>query len=615
MQQGAARSGPESPLRRGARLRHTLVVGVVLVAAVLVALSVLSWSPLVAIPFVVAIAVAIGSAFRDLERAIDAEVTAIDGARQRALAEARTKAHFLANMSHEIRTPMNGILGMAELLVQSRLDADQEQMAATIQTSADALLIVLNDILDLSKIEAGKLELEAAELDLWQLVDECAGLMHKSASEKGIEILTYIDPRVGRCHRGDSVRVRQLVLNFLSNGVKFTLAGEVVLGVDLLADDNGAETVRVWVRDTGVGISQAAIPRLFVPFSQADGSTPRKFGGTGLGLVICRRLVELMGGSIDVQSRLGEGSTFSFTLRLPKGEAAAWQQRAEQVDLSGESVLLVDGHATNLKLMALQLAPTRIGIDLAGDGDAAIELLRRAAREQRPFTMAIVDVMTPGMDGLQLVNAIRADAGIPPLPVCIASSVAGRPGAEQLDDADVFRWLRKPLASGRLLEAVRDMARVRLAPGDRQTIARPRTAPRIAETDDGVPVLVAEDNEINRRVIAGMLRRLGCEPTFAMDGAEAVRIVQQRPFALVLMDCQMPEMDGYEATRAIRALGRSFGDLPIVALTANVLPADREACVAAGMNDFLGKPVKLDVLRSAIQRWAGVVGPEPAQRS
>jgi signal transduction histidine kinase/CheY-like chemotaxis protein len=573
--------------------------------AALVAVAFCGVSPLWGVPFVIGTAAfALVAAHKSFD-SVYGEVDDLEASRQSAMAEAVSKAQFLANMSHEIRTPMNGILGMAELLLRTKLDDDQGQMASTIQSSADALLSVLNDILDFSKIEAGKLELETADFDTWQLIDECAGLMHRTADEKGVELMTFVDPRVGRCHRGDSARIRQLLMNFLSNAVKFTLEGEVVIGVDFVEtpEDDGHETMRFWVRDTGVGISQDAVSRLFMPFTQADASTTRRFGGTGLGLVICRRLVELMKGRLDVKSRPGRGSTFSFQLRLPTGKPIADRQRAEEIDLSSHSVLIVDDNYTNRKLMAMQLAPTMIGMDVAGNAISGLEMLRRAARLGRPFTMAILDMAMPGIDGMQLATAIHNDPDVPDIPISLASSLGTKPCLAELAEADVSHWLSKPLASSRLLEVVKNMASLRSSQKAVRSMAEESATLNIDELSLNVSVLVAEDNEINRRVIIGMLERIGCDVTFAVDGREALQFVKRNDYALVFMDCQMPEMDGFEATRAIRALGGNYVDLPILALTANVLAADRDACMDAGMDDFLPKPIKLDLLRSAVKRW------------
>jgi signal transduction histidine kinase len=293
-------------------------------------------------------------------------------------------------MSHEIRTPMNGILGMADLLARTRLDDDQQQMASTIQVSADALLKVLNDILDYSKIEAGKLELECADFDVWQTIDDCATLLHTNAEQKGVELMTFVDPRIYRSHRGDQSRLRQVVLNFLSNAIKFTIEGEVILSTTLIVEDDDSQTVRVSVRDSGIGISQATIDKLFLPFAQADASTTRRFGGTGLGLAISGRLAELMGASVAVESIEGEGSTFSLTVRLPLGDLSKARARASDVDLAGHAVLVVEDNKTHRNLLMKQLAPTKIGIEVASNAISAFVVLRAAAMRGKAFTMAIL---------------------------------------------------------------------------------------------------------------------------------------------------------------------------------------------------------------------------------
>ncbi|MCB9885507.1 MAG: response regulator [Planctomycetes bacterium] len=551
---------------------------------------------------------------RDVARAAFSAIEALESERRAAVFAATSKAQFLANMSHEIRTPMNGVLGMAELLVRTPLDSEQAQMASTIQASAEALLAVLNDILDYSKIEAGKLQLEDVDFDVWQLVDECAGLLNAAAAQKGVEMLTFTDPRLARQLVGDVARLRQIVLNFLGNAVKFTLEGEVVLSAELVAEDERSQTVRIAVRDTGVGIDRKVLEQLFQPFAQADASTTRRFGGTGLGLTICRRLAELMGGEILVESRAGVGSEFAVQLVLTKGEGQGQApEPSPKIDFSEHAVLIVDDNETNRQLMQMQLAPVPIGLDVADNAVGAIQALRLAAARGRPFTMAILDMAMPGIDGMQLAEAIRNDAAIPALSIAIASSLGLSPSAEALERIDVFRWLNKPLSARRLLQVIGDMARLqRHAP--LRSGADGAGVGGAADAIVGMKVLVAEDNEINRRVLAGMLRRLGCEVVFAVDGVEVVRLAAADAYDVVLMDCQMPELDGFGATRQIRAQGQ---EMPIVALTANVLQSDRDACMEAGMDDFLGKPVKLDVLRATLSRWrrGRAIGVAAAQRS
>ena len=529
--------------------------------------------------------------------AVRSQIHEIEQARREADAAAASKALFLANMSHEIRTPMNGILGVAELLLDTPLTGEQKSMAGTIQGSAEALLTVLNDILDLSKIEAGKQELEQLPFSLMRCVQDCALLLHGNAEQKGLELMTFVDPRLWQRHLGDAARIRQVVLNLLGNATKFTLKGEIVVGVDVLAEDDKAQVVSISVRDTGIGISQEAIKRLFVPFAQADASTTRRFGGTGLGLAISAKLVELMGGRIEVQSSEGNGSTFGFELLLTKAPAEA--DDGTPPDLSAHAILIVDANETNLQLLTLQLMPTMIGIDIADNATTAQAMLAGAAATGHPFTMALIDADAIGTDSARLLAALRNDPSIPPP----AIAFLGTPNSSLPPESPSVRWLQRPVTNRALLGSLSELA---ACPRPEQATPPPTPlAIAAAPTADpaSLRVLIADDNEINRTVIGGMLHRIGCQVVFAVDGREALQFVQHHDFHLVLMDCQMPEMDGFTAARAIRALAGRFATLPIVALTANVLPADRQACFDAGMNDFLAKPVRLPVLRQTVQKW------------
>jgi signal transduction histidine kinase/DNA-binding response OmpR family regulator len=529
--------------------------------------------------------------------AVQSQIREIEQARREADAAAASKALFLANMSHEIRTPMNGILGIAELLLDTPLSGEQKSMAGTIQGSAEALLTVLNDILDLSKIEAGKQELEQLPFSLTRCVQDCAMLLHGNAEQKGLELMTFVDPRLWQRHLGDAARIRQVVLNLLGNATKFTLKGEIVVGVDVLAEDDKAQVVSISVRDTGIGISQEAIKRLFVPFAQADASTTRRFGGTGLGLAISAKLVELMGGRIEVQSSEGHGSTFGFELLLTKAPAEADDDAPP--DLSAHAILILDANETNLQLLTLQLMPTMIGIDIADNAAAAQAMLANAAAAGHPFTMTLIDTDAVGADAARLLTALRHDPSIPPP----AIAFLGTPSPSLPPESPSVRWLQRPVTNRALLGSLRELAACPRP--ESATTPLPPSSVAAAPTVDraSLRVLIADDNEINRTVIGGMLHRIGCQVVFAVDGREALQFVQNQEFHLVLMDCQMPEMDGFTAARAIRALAGRFATLPIVALTANVLPADRQACFDAGMNDFLGKPVRLPVLRQTVQKW------------
>ena len=527
-------------------------------------------------------------------------------ARDLALESARLKSEFLANMSHEIRTPMNGVIGMAGLLRHTRLDAQQIEFVRTIQDSADSLLTVINDILDFSKVESGKLQFDSVDFELRTVVEGVVALLAEQAHAKQIELSSDIDPDVAVTLRGDPGRLRQVLANLVGNAVKFTTRGEVAVtaAIDWLTPETA--TIRVEVRDTGIGIEADAIPRLFEPFTQADGSTTRRFGGTGLGLAISRRLVELMHGEMGVDSRPGEGSTFWFTARFERRPAPAPVLAPRTTAQLGElRVLIVDDHRTNRQVLHHQLAAWGVRTAEAGDGPAALEQLRAAAGRGTPYDLAILDAHMPGMDGLAVAHAIRADRALGGTRLVMMTSLA--PDASgALRDAGLAATLTKPVKQAQLLHCLAGVMGVDAPPQPAMPAPIDRAPDETPALDRGL-ILVVEDNLVNQRVAVAQLARLGYRTRVAGNGREAVDAVlgNGARYDIVLMDCQMPEYDGYEATQAIRAAERGHRT-PIIAMTAHALEGERERCLGVGMDDYLSKPIQLDGLRRMLDRWTPV---------